>query len=281
MPVNAVKCSSKPHEPPHGAAGHVKTAIRTLLVSAMLVVAGAAAASPFEYTWPLRDLATSDSETVELRDDRGQLLKRIKVDQLLYIYSVAQAMQEVSELKAVILIVDGTAPNAFATKGRAQMVVRDQASEPQKAKERTTSVRGRPVRDEDPADEADTVEINIIGINFGMLDLLGMDMHMAAALIGHELGHLKLHHGEEAEKHGRIDMRNAAATRYSRDNERDADYLGAIWAVEAGFDPAGAARLQETLYESTKFRSGVFVGSHPSSTERIAILKSLARRLSK
>ena len=31
-------------------------------------------------------------------------------------------------------------------------------------------------------------------------------------------------------------------TKYSRDNEREADYLGAIWAVEAGYDPQGAVR---------------------------------------
>ena len=125
------------------------------------------------------------------------------------------------------------------------------------------------------------MEINIIGINFGMLDLLGLDVHMAAALIGHELGHLKLDHGKDHKNRRRTDMQTAANTKYSRDNEREADYLGAIWAVEAGYDPQGAVRLQELVYKKTKHLSGGFSGSHPSSIERITKLKSLARRLSR
>ena len=113
-----------------------------------------------------------------------------------------------------------------------------------------------------------------------MLDMLGLDVHMAAALIGHELGHLKLDHGEDHKTQGRADIRTAGNTRYSRDNEREADYLGTIWAVEAGYDPAGAVRLQELIYKKTRHLSGGFSGSHPSSVERITILKSLARRLS-
>ena len=76
-------------------------------------------------------------------------------------------------------------------------------------------------------------------------------------------------------------MRTAANTKYSRDNEREADYLGAIWAVEAGYDPQGAVRLQELVYKKTRHLSGGFSGSHPSPIERITKLKSLARRLSR
>jgi len=245
-------------------------------------------AAPFGYTWSIRELASTDSETVELRDDKGHLLKRIPVNQLIYIYSVLQAIAAVAELNAELLIVDGNAPNAFATKGRARLspdaIEEGEAGTADAAADKKKgSFEGRAIKGDDVIpDDDNSIEINIVGINFAMLDLLGMDMHMVAALIGHELGHLKLQHGEESKtKHRRVDMRNAASTKYSRDNERDADYIGAIWTVEAGYDPEGAVRLQETLYKSNRFRGGAFVGSHPSSTERIAILKSLARRLSR
>ena len=144
-----------------------------------------------------------------------------------------------------------------------------------------TSLQGRAITDTKPIDEENAVEINIVGINFGMLELLGLDVHMAAALIGHELGHLKLNHGEDNKTRRRTDIMTASNTKYSRDNEREADYLGAIWAVEAGYDPDGAVRLQELVFKKTKHLSGGFSGSHPSSIERITKLKSLARRLSR
>ena len=33
--------------------------------------------------------------------------------------------------------------------------------------------------------------LNIVSINFGMLDLIEYDVHIAAALIGHELAHIQ------------------------------------------------------------------------------------------
>ena len=106
---------------------------------------------------------------------------------------------------------------------------------------------------------------------------------MAAALIGHELAHIKLKHGEISKKNIALIQGkdfSAANTRYSRDNERDADYLGVIWAVEAGYNPDGAVALQEALYKVFK-RTNIsgFNVSHPSTIERLTILKSLARRL--
>ena len=155
-------------------------------------------------------------------------------------------IEEVAEINAELYILDGDDPNAFATK--------------------------------------DKDDQNIIAINFAMLDLFGDDMHSAAAIIGHELAHLKLNHGEEsreAQKNSINSPFTAANTKYSRDNEREADYLGVIWAIEAGYDPAGAVRVHEALFKLSRRRSGMFVGSHPSSIERITVLKSLVRRLSR
>ena len=116
-----------------------------------------------------------------------------------------------------------------------------------------------------------------------MLEMIGMDADAAAGIIGHELAHLKLNHMEErkeAIKNSSTTTFSASATKYTRDNERESDYLGAIWAVEAGYDPAGAVRVHEKLYKVSKRHVG-FSGSHPSSIERITILKSLVRRLSR
>ena len=238
-------------------------------------------AAPFSYTWRIEDLAKTNTGTVELRDKNGRLLKRIDSKQMIYLYSVMQALEEVSELRSELLITDGKQPNAFATKGMAELVPTEARDKDQaEAGAQAASRQGKALADAKPIDEDNAVEINIVGINFAMLDLLGLDVHMAAALIGHELGHLKLNHGEDHKAQRRTDIRTASNTRYSRDNEREADYLGAIWAVEAGYDPAGAVRLQELLYKKTKHLSGGFSGSHPSSIERVTKLKSLARRLS-
>lgn len=242
-----------------------------------LMLAAPAAAAPFSHTWLARELARGSGEQAELRDAKGRLLKRIEMRQLLYIYAAMQAIREAAEIEAELFIVDGDQPNAFATVGKFRPKTEEEAA----AAPADRRV-GTPVSAEEPPDDGNSIEINVVGINFAMLDMLATDVDMVAALIGHELAHLKLKHGEDPKQQHRtqVSMQTAAATKYSRDNEREADYLGTVWAVEAGYDPQGAVRLQELLYQHTRFKGGAFVGSHPSSTERIAILKSLARRLS-
>ncbi len=257
--------------------------IKQTVLSACLVllISSHGLAAPFSYTWKIEDLARTNAETVELRDNKNRLLKRIDAKQMIYLYSVMQAIEEVSELRSELIITNGETPNAFATKGMAELVPVDAGVEGEaETGSEETSLQGKAIKDTKPIDEENAVEINIVGINFGMLDLLGLDVHMAAALIGHELGHLKLNHGEDNKTRRRTDIMTASNTKYSRDNEREADYLGAIWAVEAGYDPNGAVRLQELVFKKTKHLSGGFSGSHPSSIERITKLKSLARRLS-
>lgn len=195
--------------------------------------------------WKVRELAQAPVARIELRDQRDRLIRALDVKQLVYLYAVMSGIQDAAEHTAELYIVPGDSPNAFAGQGK----------------------DGE----------------NIVGINFGMLDLLGLDVHAAAAILGHELAHLVLNHAADAKKAQSKPagaVFSASDTRYSRDNERDADYLGMIWAIEAGYDPAGAVRVHETLYQMSKSRPGSFGGSHPSSIERITVLKSLVRRLS-
>lgn len=195
--------------------------------------------------WRIRDLASAPVARIELRDARSRLVGTVETKQMLLVYAAMAAIQQAAELNAELFVVEGKEPNAFATLGK----------------------------------EGE----NVIGFTFGMLDMIGMDNDAAAAIIGHELAHLKLNHMEErkeAIQNSSTTTFTAAATKYTRDNEREADYLGAVWAVEAGYDPEGAVRVHEKLYKLSKRQVG-FSGSHPSSIERLTILKSLVRRMSK
>jgi predicted Zn-dependent protease len=216
---------------------------RWLMLSGVLFAQQAAAAQE-PMAWKVRDLVQAQQATFELRDRRDRPLRQLDVSQLIYIYSVMSAIEEAAEITAELYIVAGNGPNAFAGSGG----------------------QGE----------------NIVGIDFGMLDLIGRDVHAAAAILGHELAHLKLNHGEQARKaqsRPSNSLFSASDTKYSRDNEREADYLGMIWTIEAGYDPEGAVRVQEKLYKLSKTGASGFSGSHPSSIERITVLKSMARRL--
>lgn len=203
-----------------------------------------------QQAWRIRDLASAPVDKVQLRDERGRVLGEVETKQMLLVYAAMVAIEDVAEINAELFVVNGDVPNAFAT--IAQLT-----------------------EDGDPQ--------NMVGFTFGMLDLIGMDVDAAAAIIGHELAHLKLNHLEEKienMKNAPQTTFSASATKYTRDNERESDYLGAIWSVEAGYDPAGAVRVHEKLYKVNKRHAG-FSGSHPSSIERLTILKSLVRRLSR
>ena len=216
-----------------------------LILFSQLLLQSATAKNEGPMAWRIRDIASAPVEWVKLRDSRDRVIGTIETKQLLLIYSAMTAIQEAAEIDAELFVVQGKEPNAFATVGKEEQ--------------------------------------NVIGFTFGMLEMIGMDVDAAAGIIGHELAHLKLNHMEErkeAIKNSSTTTFSASATKYTRDNERESDYLGAIWAVEAGYDPAGAVRVHEKLYKLSKRHVG-FSGSHPSSIERITILKSLVRRLSR
>jgi Zn-dependent protease with chaperone function len=210
--------------------------------------------------WRVKELAKASNKIIKLRNDKDRVVGTVDVNQLVNIYAATVAIKEVAEIDAILTLTDGDDPNAFATKIKME--------------------NGEFIDHE----SINAVEVNIIAFNFGILEMFGNDYDAAAAIIGHELAHLKLEHLEDSKEakqkntEGRI---TAANTKYSRDNERDADYLGVIWSIEAGYDPNGVVRAQESLYNYSKRKGGTFGTSHPSSIERITVLKSLVRRLSR
>ena len=247
---------------------YLKPVYYVWVVALLAVHTQTALAQAFKYQWNIRDVIAADSEQVELRTRKKLLVKKVDASQMRVLYAVKSSIEDVAELATELIIVDGTQANAFAGKA--------------------------------------TNGANVIGINFAMLDVIGLDVHAAAALIGHEIAHIKLAHGEQQARTktkssvmkilGGVALSSlgvpagglisdltvtALDTRYSREHERDADYLGAIWAVEANYEPEGAVRLHEAIYERSKHRPMPFLSSHPSGPERIATLKALAARLSR
>lgn len=140
----------------------------------------------------------------------------------------------------------------------------------------------------------------IIGINVGMIKLVGDDVNAYAALIGHEAAHLAKDHGVSGKlRSNTIDLigtvigaglgmagvpgggligglaADVVDSAYSRDQEREADALGLEYMIANRYDPQGAIRLHELLLKShTGFRIP-FLSTHPSSSERIDNLRAL------
>ncbi len=131
-----------------------------------------------------------------------------------------------------------------------------------------------------------------VALTAGMYRLLGDDWHAYATLLGHENTHLVKQHGKHRQKRevglslgktalelllakkggGIIELTAlgiaALGASYSRDEEREADRGGMVYADCAGFSPDGALRLHEKLDSA-----GNFLSSHPSSRQRITALR--------
>ena len=213
--------------------------------------------------WSIDQLSKLSKSQTSLTDAQHRNLRMVSVGQMRIIAGVFHKLEKASETKARLILVRGNLPNAFAG-----------------------PVDGR----------------NIVGVNFAMLDLIANQEDQWSALLGHELAHLKLNHSFKGQmRRIPIDIvqrvirhktknQNTRLTsqalgklidsKFSRDQERESDYLGAIWAVETGFSAYGAATLHESMHALLGNSSGFsFLTSHPSSSERVITLHQLAKRL--
>jgi hypothetical protein len=128
----------------------------------------------------------------------------------------------------------------------------------------------------------------------GMMKLLQNDNELAVVL-GHEVAHLTRGHLRMS----KLMLRNALAlgglavpgwgalagqavgtavgARFSREDERSADYWGLLYAHAAGYDPAGGVVVWERmLSEAPSSKKGNLWSSHPTSPERMALAKKVA-----
>jgi hypothetical protein len=237
--------------------------LRALLALLFAITSSAAHAQEPEQSWPMADLAKSRDQSILLKDSRGTVIDRLKTSQILLIDGVYKGLCGVTEVCPGLLLIPGKSPNALAT----------------------------------PSGPGGTVMINL-----AMLKLIGYDASQWAAVLGHEVAHLKLDHvlerlavklpmdvaesilrqatnngyGILAGEYGR----QLIETKFSRSQEHESDYLGAIWALEAGFEVGGAVRLQTSLLKHYGSQSQLpFLRSHPTSQARIQRLQALAERL--
>jgi TPR repeat protein/precorrin-6B methylase 2 len=147
-------------------------------------------------------------------------------------------------------------------------------------------------------------------INTDMLRLVGDSDDMMAAVISHELGHLKAQHlskrAEAAVANGfwgsmlgaAVEVgttvlgigipgmatalgnvgAEVATAKFSRDQEREADALGVRAMAAAGYDPASAVRFWQLMATQTR-SAGLWADTHPPASEREAAMDTLARSL--
>jgi predicted Zn-dependent protease len=147
-----------------------------------------------------------------------------------------------------------------------------------------------------------------IAFNRGLLYELDSEAELAAVL-GHEIVHAAARHGAQSMETGML-MQGAVlaagiaaqnknyanlivggaqlssqliATKFSRNDELEADLYGMRYMKKAGYDPRAAVTLQETFLRLSKsHRSNLIEGlfaSHPPSEERVAANKATLAEL--
>ncbi|AKS42830.1 M48 family metalloprotease [Wenzhouxiangella marina] len=151
-----------------------------------------------------------------------------------------------------------------------------------------------------------------ISINRGLLTEMNSEAELAAVL-GHEVVHAAARHGASAQSRAALlqgavvlggvavgvatEREDYAAVammggmlgaqligqRYSRDAERESDFYGTRYMHEAGYNPEGAVRLQESFVRLSEGRDsnwldGLFA-SHPPSPERVENNRRIADEL--
>ena len=140
----------------------------------------------------------------------------------------------------------------------------------------------------------------IIGINLGMVKMIGDDVNEYAALIGHEAAHWAKGHVDSAQLRsttlnaigtlvgGGLGMAGVPAAgvltglgvelidaSFSREQEREADAQSVEYMSVNGYEPRAALRLHEKMSQAGGGFRLPFLSSHPSGAERIESLKAL------
>ncbi|HEX2855392.1 MAG TPA: M48 family metallopeptidase [Opitutaceae bacterium] len=148
-----------------------------------------------------------------------------------------------------------------------------------------------------------------VGVYSGLLKLAESDAELATVM-GHEIGHVIARHGAErmseqmviagvgAVGAAVVDNKYDAQTRnlfllgyggattlgrilpHSRNNESEADRMGAVFAAKAGYDPRAAISFWEKMQQQKQeTKNGVkmpnLLSTHPSDENRIKALQAL------
>jgi predicted Zn-dependent protease len=211
--------------------------------------------------WRAKDFVLDRSSTVELRGPDEKIILTIPTRTMQEMALAHLRINRAANIQSDLYIVEGDEPNAFAA-----------------------FVNGR----------------RVIGINLGMVKLIGGDINEYAALIGHEAAHWAKGHVDSGQT--RSNTLNALGTlvglglsaagvpaagtisglgvdlidsSYDRDQEREADAQSIEYLLLNNYDPLGAIALHEKLLKMDGGLRLPFLSSHPSSEERIENLKAL------
>jgi len=234
--------------------------VRLVILSTACLLAGCAA-SQGRLGWRVKDLVFSPRATVSLQSADERVLLTLPTKTVQQLMLAHLRISRSANIQTELFIVEGDQPNAFAG------IERDQ---------------------------------RIIGINLGMVKLIGDDVNEYAALIGHEAAHWAKGHVDSSRL--RANTLNALGTlvsaglgmagvpaagalthlgielidaTYSRDQEREADAQSIEYLAANGYEPRAAIRLHEKMLKVDYGFRPPFLSSHPSSEERIASLKAL------
>lgn len=244
-------------------------ASRLFLLVVLLAFASVAHAQVQTTFWDARRLLSSTTEsTVRLleKDREVAQVERARVQQFV---DVIDRIGSHFSIAPEIVLIQGQAPNAFATRGK----------------------DGKP----------------LVGVNLPMLDLAGTDPDLAAVVVGHEMAHLQLNHLDEGRQRaaaigvlsvivGAVAGYNVAKRgvnpapvvdlaliggaltnrKFDRDQEREADDVGITAMYRAGYDVYAAPRLWERMQQIGGGGSGWWLSTHPAHDERIEALRKTA-----
>ena len=236
-----------------------------------LLLATAYPAFAQKYTWDIDEISSTSTE-VPLLVRQGVVFYRLNPTQLQALKESRWRLQSIAGIAInKLYVIDGDEANALSGYGK---------------------------------------EGSFIAFNTKILDAMGNDPDAIAAIMGHEIAHLKLNHlqrrqevntvieviglivgvavevaaqskwgvsgvGSQVEGLGKT----IASTAFTRDQEREADNFGTRWAANAGYSPDGAVRAHKMLL-ALKGSGGIpFLNTHPSSRERIETLERLAAEL--
>lgn len=215
--------------------------------------------------WRVKDMALEKRPAVELLGRDEKVVLRVPTRTIQEMTLAHFRIGRAANIQSELYIVEGEEPNAFAGPGP----------------------RGQ----------------KIIAINLGMIELIGDDAGLYAALIAHEAAHWAKGHIETGQTRSHtldavgtlvgvglsaagvpaaglisglgIDLIDLS---FTRDQEREADAQGIEYMLAANYDPWAAVALQEKFLKMNRGARLSFLSSHPSGAERIQNLKAIIER---